>query len=75
MFKFFDSIFGFITTIVDYIATAIESFITVLKQVSAGVLFVGETVMLLPPFCRGALAVLVAICIVSLLLSVFIDFK
>lgn len=75
MFKFFDSIFGFITTIVDYIATAIESFITVLKQVSAGVLFVAETVMLLPPFCRGAMAVLVAICIVSLLLSVFIDFK
>ena len=75
MFKFFDSIVDFIEILVNAFSAMVETVVTVIKQVVTGVIFVSETVTLLPPFCNGAFTMLIALCVCTLVLGAFIDFK
>ncbi len=75
MFQFFDTIIGFITTLVNVIVSAVEGFIHFTVQMLKGINFLISTIAWLPPFCRGFLFSLVAVCILSALLSFFVDLK
>lgn len=69
MFKFFESISGFITTIVNFVVSLFEMVINLLRMIYKSVLFLFAIIPNLPGFVLSFVTVIVAMAILLQILN------
>lgn len=69
MFKFFDAIFSFIGTIVDFVVSTIVNIVTVIVQIGQGFSAITAVIVYLPDVVSGIALVIISYCIVVNLLN------
>lgn len=75
MFEFFDFLSNLISTIVNFVSGIIDSVVQAFHMIASGTVFLAASLGSLPPFCKGAFEVIIALCVCSVLLSSLLDFK
>lgn len=74
MFEFFNFISGLLNAVIIFISDTVTGLISLLSVMFRAALFVRATIDALPPFCKGAFVVIMAISILTVVLGMFLDF-
>lgn len=75
MFEFFDFISNLISSVVGFFTGMIENVVAMFNMIASGIVFLTASIAYLPPFCKGAIEVIIAVSICSVVLGSFVDFK
>lgn len=69
MFKFFDTIISFASTIVDYVVKFFEGVASMIANFFKAIAFVYQVMKVLPPFLLPVVGVLLACCVIRFILK------
>ena len=74
MFAFFDFITNIIDTVVSLVTGFVDSALSLFTQMVKAYAFIQATVLSLPPFCQGALLMILALSLLTVVIGSFLHF-
>lgn len=73
MADFFDFIINAVSNVVNFISNMVESVVSLFQQLTNAYAYVNTVVTYLPPFCQAGIMTILAISVLAIVLSLFID--